>query len=83
MGRFMSLMSMIPGVVSVAALALAGTAASALGVRTVLVALAVTLATAALVARHLLRRATAPGEQNKAEPAEQAPRTSTTHSSAA
>lgn len=57
MGRFMGLMSIVPSVVSVLAMAFAGTAGAALGVRTVFVVSAVVLAAATALAARQLHRA--------------------------
>jgi hypothetical protein len=55
MGRFFGLMSIVPSVVSVLAMAFAGTAGAAFGVRTVLVVCGIVLAVSTVATQRQLR----------------------------
>lgn len=58
MGRFMRLMSIIPGTASVLGVTFSGALGAAVGVRTIFVVSGVILATNAVLAGHQFRRAT-------------------------
>lgn len=61
MGRFVGLMSIVPGVVSVLAMTFAGALGGVVGVRTVFVVSGAVLAVSSIVAWYLLHRATRSG----------------------